>query len=48
MKFFEKLPEEKLEIVEESNKNLKTAMMSDGINDSLAFSIFVGISISNS
>ena len=46
--FYEKLPEEKLEIVEESNKNLKTAMIGDGINDSPALSqSFVGISISN-
>ena len=34
--FYEKLPEEKLEIVEESNKTLKTAMIGDGINDSPA------------
>ena len=46
--FYEKLPEEKLEIIEESNKNLKTAMIGDGINDSPALSqSFVGISISN-
>ena len=46
--FYEKLPEEKLEIVEESNKNFKTAMIGDGINDSPALSqSFVGISISN-
>ena len=46
--FYEKLPEEKLEIVEQSNKNLKTAMIGDGINDSPALSqSFIGISISN-
>jgi len=46
--FYEKLPEEKLEIVEKSNKNFKTAMIGDGINDSPALSqSFVGISISN-
>ena len=46
--FYEKLPEEKLEIIEDSNKNLKTAMIGDGINDSPALSqSFVGISISN-
>ena len=46
--FYEKLPKEKLEIIEKSNKNLKTAMIGDGINDSPALSqSFVGISISN-
>ena len=46
--FYEKLPEEKLEIVEKSNKNFKTAMIGDGINDSPALSqSFIGISISN-
>ncbi len=46
--FFEKSPEEKLEVVKKSNMKLKTAMIGDGINDSPALSqSFVGISISN-
>ena len=46
--YFEKLPEEKLKIIEEFTKTGNTAMVGDGINDALALAkATVGISLSN-
>ena len=46
--YFEKLPEEKLKIIEEFTKNGNTAMIGDGINDAPALAkATVGISLSN-
>jgi Cu+-exporting ATPase len=46
--YYEKLPEEKLKIIEELTKNGNTAMVGDGINDAPALAkATVGISLSN-